>query len=130
MDKLTRNTLINSLLYEDTAALRVLDPDSAPRQGRRIATFNGQPEQQWINRRHVAWLAFVIYRLPAETDPAHQLVEALFDDPEQRRRVLAEAQAIADTRRTGAPIPPRIRYEVFTSADTFPGARPERPECG
>ncbi|WP_245721173.1 NYN domain-containing protein [Nocardia pseudovaccinii] len=102
MDKLTRSIAINSLIYEDTAALRVLDPDSAPRVDRRIEPFDGRPEQQWISRGHTAWLAYVVYRLPPDADPAAQLVDTLFDDLEHGRAVLAEAQAIADARKIEA----------------------------
>ncbi|WP_084530603.1 NYN domain-containing protein [Nocardia miyunensis] len=116
MDKLTRNITINSLLYEDTAALCVLDPDTAPRTERRIESFGGQPEQQWVDRSHVAWLAFVIYRLPPGADSG-QLLEALFDDPEQGRTVLAQAQVIAEARKTDLTPP-----ESLVDADISPAA--------
>ncbi|MEV0360633.1 NYN domain-containing protein [Nocardia sp. NPDC050697] len=103
MDKPSRSILVNSLTYDDAAyALRVLDPQSAPRAQRHIATFDGQPEHQWIIRSHVAWLTFLIYRLPLEGQADPGLLTELFDDPEYGRPLLAEAQTIAGSRRTNA----------------------------
>jgi hypothetical protein len=78
MEKPTRTIAINSLIYEDDPALVVQDPDSSPRSNRCIQSFDGQPEDRWVHHSHIAWLAFLLYRLPANADAADHLLDALF----------------------------------------------------
>ncbi|WP_280463165.1 NYN domain-containing protein [Nocardia carnea] len=117
MEKPTRTIAINSLIYEDNYALVVRDSDSSPRSNRCIQSFDGQPEDRWVSNSHIAWLAFLIYRLPAGSDPADHLLDALFDDPGTGRKLLAKAQTVAHRRRTQTTDP-----QDLLADDTVPPA--------
>lgn len=125
MDKPTRNIAISSLIHQDTAVLHVRDPSTTARAERRIEPFDGQPEQQWVDRGHVAWLAYVIYRLAPGQDSLEHLTASLFDDVEQGRTMLTAAHTIARARKSEAVSPTRPSgSDAMPVGDTEPGGTP------
>ncbi|MGV9680363.1 NYN domain-containing protein [Nocardia sp. NPDC003482] len=101
-----RNLAINSLIHDDTALLQVLDPTTPRRAERRIAPHADQPEHTWIHHGHIAWLAYLLYRL-SDPDPTAHLLHTLFDDQDQEHghTLLTAAKAVAAARKTTTTTP-------------------------